>query len=358
DFSDLFGTGTRDYKFPLSYTNPTGASCRINPDNAQQRLCTFRDGTIFDRNGVPFAGNVIPSTLFSPAGFKFLNAYPVPTETGFVNNYRRNRKEHYGRDGYAIKLDHKISENATIFGRYNKDKSVRIRDNNFPLGSSPNGLDQPSGFGAGEEFGNSRGLTLGGTYTFTPSIVNDARFAVNRVNIGINNPGINGSLGFNPQIAAATGFNQINICAQCEGQVLIGVVEPNTSLEFVGDGGPFYFLSNNFAFADAVTVVHGAHTMKFGGDYRIRQNSNFDGGRNGGIKGNVQYGTSAGGFVSGNYFAIGPQDTGSAVANLLVGNTPGFVGRGTPGGPYFQSNKEIDFFAQDDWKARPDLTLN
>ena len=363
DFSELLGTGTQRFAFPTTYTNPTGAPCSAgvsdNGENPNLLYCGFRTGTIFNRQGVPFAGNIIPSTLFSPAGFKFLNAYPVPTESGFVNNYRRNRKEKYNRDGYAVKIDHKISETATIFGRYNKDKSVRTRDNNFPLGSSPNGLDQPSGFGAGEEFGNSRGLTLGGTYTFTPSIVNDARFAVNRVNIGINNPGINGALGFDPQIAAKNGFNQINICAQCEGQVLIGVVEASgSSLEFVGDGGPFYFLSNNFAFADAVTVVHGAHTMKLGGDFRVRQNSNFDGGRNGGIKGQVQYGTSAGGFVAGNYNTIGANDAGSGIANLLIGNTPGFVGRGTPGGPYFQSNREYDFFAQDDWKARSDLTLN
>jgi outer membrane receptor protein involved in Fe transport len=34
------------------------------------------------------------------------------------------------------------------------------------------------------------------------------------------------------------------------------------------------------------------------------------------------------------------------------------VGRGDPGGPYYQSNKEIAFFVQDDWKVNPDLTLN
>src|SRR6185436_19125480 len=35
-----------------------------------------------------------------------------------------------------------------------------------------------------------------------------------------------------------------------------------------------------------------------------------------------------------------------------------FVGRGDPGGPYFQSSKEIAFFVQDDWKVNPNLTLN
>src|SRR5205823_1228651 len=62
NFSELFGTGTQEFPFALGYTNPTGASCRINPSNSQQRLCTFRAGQIFDRNGVHFAGNIIPSS--------------------------------------------------------------------------------------------------------------------------------------------------------------------------------------------------------------------------------------------------------------------------------------------------------
>ena len=77
-------------------------------------------------------------------------------------------------------------------------------------------------------------------------------------------------------------------------------------------------------------------------------NRYYDGGRNGGTKGNTQYGTTGGGFVSGNYNGIGPNDTGSSLGNFLLGYRPGFVTRGDPGGPDFLSNKEIAFFVQDD----------
>lgn len=352
DFGELLQPGTtRDYR------------------RANGTTITAPRGTVFCATGNPAPGNDIRNCGqgLSPAGLATLAAYPLPTEAGFENNFRRNRKEKYNRDGWGLRFDHRFTESNSLFGAYSKDKSVRLRDNNFPVGSSPNGNDMPSGFGAGEEFGNSRGIRLGDTHVFSPTVINEARFGATRVEIGINNPGINGALGFNPNISASLGHRNVNICGECEGIVLLGIEEllngnrDGGQLEFVGDGGPFYFLSNNFSFADGLTWVRGDHVLKFGGDFRVRQNSNFDGGRNGGMKGNVQYGTSVGGFLAGNYGGqqiIGPDDSGSGIANFLLGYDPAFITRGTPGGPYFQSNRELSFFGQDDWKASSSLTLN
>ena len=317
-------------------------------------------GTIFDPQGNPIPGNTLVNCAtcgaFSLYGQNLLSAYPLPTEPGLVNNYRRNRAERSNVDSWDVKIDHKITDNNTIFGRYSRSKNSRIRDNNFP--DSPTGNILPSGFGAGDEFGNSRGLTLGDTHIFTPTLVNDLRVGWTKVQIGINNPGINGALGINPNIDATLGSQGINDCGTCEGIILLGIVDPTISQEFVGDGGPFYFLSNNYNFADTVTLVKGNSIFKFGTDLRDRRNTNFDGGRNGGTKGQYQYGTSAGGFVAGNYTGIGSNDTGNAVANFLLGYQPGFLGRGTPGGPFTLQSAELAFFVQDDWKVSPDLTLN
>jgi Carboxypeptidase regulatory-like domain/TonB dependent receptor len=323
-------------------------------------------GTIFAPNGTPIPGNDLrncPSCgPFSPFALAYINAFPLPNLAGAGRNFQTNRKEHAVVDSYDIRIDHKITDKNTLFGRYSKSSTARARDNFFPLGTSPNGNDLPAGPSAGDEFGDAKGFTMNDTHIFSPSIVNDARFGVTRVQIGIFNTGVNGTGGFSPTVSANLGAPNINISPNTSGIVLVGIVDGLTNedraTEFTGDGGPFYFLSNNFHFADAVTVVKGNSTYKFGGDYRIRQNSNYDGGRNGGTKGNYQYGTTNSGFVSGNYNGIGPNDTGSSLANFLLGYRPGFVGRGDPGGPYFQSNKEMAFFVQDDWKVNPDLTLN
>jgi carboxypeptidase family protein len=350
DFSELLQPGN-----PHVYTTTRGP-------------ITAPTGTVFCANAFPALRNDIRNCgqPLSRAALNILQAYPLPTLTSRIfDNYATNRKEKYDRNTFGVRADHRINQSDQIFFAISRDNSSRARDNNFPLGTSPNGNDLPSGFGAGDEFGNSRGLRLGETHTFSPTLINDARFGATRVEIGIFNTGVNGALGFNPNISANLGIPNINICGECTGVVLLGVEEPfqngrQNQLEFIGDGGPFYFKSNNFSFADALTWVKGAHTYKFGGDIRLRQNSNFDGGRAGGMKGNWQFGTGAGGFIAGNYggIPIGPQDSGSGAANMLLGYSPAFVTRGTPGTPPFLSNKELAFFGQDDWKVNSKLTLN
>src|ERR1041385_4916771 len=323
-------------------------------------------GTVFCANAFPAPGNDIRNCgqPLSQAGLNVLQAYPLPNVTGRIfDNYATNRKEHYIRNGFGARVDHNLNQANTLFFAYSRDNSGRARDNNFPIGSSPTGNDLPSGFGAGNEFGNSRGVRLGETHTFSPTVINDARIGVTRVEVGIFNTGVGGALGFSTNISSQLGIRGANICGECTGSILLGIEEPfqngrQNQLEFIGDGGPFYLKSNNWSFADALTWVRGTGTFKFGGDLRIRQNTNFDAGRAGAIKGQYQYGTGAGGFLAGNFSGVlvGPQDSGSGAANMLLGYDPAFVRRGQPGTPPFLSNKELSFFGEDDWKVNPTLT--
>src|SRR6185503_4483288 len=158
DFSELLRPGT-------SQTFNTINGPRVAPI-----------GTVFCATGNPAAGNDIRNCgqTLSTTALNILQAYPLPTVTTRIfDNFATNRKEKYNRDGYGFRFDHAFSGSDSVFFAYSKDKSSRARDNNFPIGTSPTGNDLPSGFGAGNEFGNSRGLRLGETHTFSPSVINE-----------------------------------------------------------------------------------------------------------------------------------------------------------------------------------------
>lgn len=329
-------------------------------------------GTIFAPNGTPIPGNDLrncPSCGgFSNFARNFVNAFPLPTFNTIGENYTVNRVLRPEQDVYDVRIDHKISDSNNLFARYSRLRQERVADNFFPLGSSPNGFDLPAGPSAGNIVGNTRAAVIGDVQNFGSNIVNDFRFGFTRVEIGILNTGVFGTGGFDENISALLGANNVNTSQNNTGIVLLGIVDQigggDRAVEFTGDGGPFLFRSNNFNLANAVTVVKGNSVFKFGFDGRVRQNANTDGGRTGGFKGNVQYGTSQrqtndnSGFANFAYNGIGPNDTGSALANFLLGYNPGIVTRGTQGTQALLSSKEIAFFVQDDWKATQNLTLN
>src|SRR6185369_3573009 len=143
----------------------------------------------------------------------------------------------------------------------------------------------------------------------------------------------------------------------------------------------FRVKSKNPYFADSVTVVHGQHVSKFGGEVRLRYLETIDGGRSGFLKGNMQYADDAPAFnpltpgqvcpvastrivdgvtncyVDANGVPYG--GTANAQANELM-SLPAFqVDRGKVfGGPFNLRTQEFGFFVQDDWKVTPKLTVN
>ncbi len=129
-----------------------------------------------------------------------------------------------------------------------------------------------------------------------------------------------------------------------------------------GEGWLSVFDQHSYEFGATVTYLHNQHQMKFGFSMqhpRLYQDNDQD---NGGI-------SFSGAFSTGLYGVSAPNDTGSALADMLMGYADGTSNNGrSPGSSIgFQqtgillendSTWSDSFFAQDQWKITPRVTLS
>jgi Carboxypeptidase regulatory-like domain/TonB dependent receptor len=385
-FFDYLGQ-RNNLPFPASSTVPTAGSRNgvftgfANHDCDGDGSTTGpNDGPVCNPfTGTAFAGATIPSNLISPISKKLFNLFPLPTKNVFDPNQgnfnfftQRANKERI--NNYEIKVDHKLTTNNSLSGRFNDQQLKTNRANLLP------GLPT-AGFGAGDELGNTRQVSVTDTHTFSPTVLNEFRFGLTQINISILNCGVGGACGTSATFANDIGYPNANdgSLAASGGPGLGNFGSGFT--EYLGDGGLFQVKSKNPYFADSLTIVHGTHVTKAGGEMRLRYLNTIDGGRSGFLKGNMQYADDAPAFnpltagqvcpaastrivggvtncyVDANGVPYG--GTSNAQANELM-SLPAFqVDRGKVfGGPFNLRTQEYGFFVQDDWKVNQKLTLN
>jgi hypothetical protein len=381
-FFDYLG-GRNNLPTPLSSTVPTadvrqgifGTTYTSTRDCGRGIVGVICDPT----TGLPFAGATIPANRISIPARNFFNLFPLPTFNRlnpgeFDNNFFSQRDVAEKIDNFDIKLDARLSSNNSLSGRYSFQNNSNIRGSYFP--------QVPAGFGAGDEVNNTRQIVISDTHTFSPTVLNEFRFGYTKINIGILNCAVGGACGISETFSADIGVpNSNNGTFEQSGSILTGGFG-NGFVEFAGDGGPFIVNSKNPYFADTLTVITGKHSLKFGGELRLRYLETIDGGRTGGLKGNLAFAdngpatgtnltcplasqapgfnaaTGAGCFVDANGIAFG--GTGLAIANILDNRTASLQAfRGSvPGGAFNLRQHELGLFVQDDWKVNDNLTLN
>jgi hypothetical protein len=329
DFSELLaGAGPAN--------NPTGLSAPIT-------VLDPTTGTQFMGNGSQ--PNVIPASRINPAGQNYLKLFPEPncdhTKNSacdsILNNYTNAANIIENWNDFDIRADYVVNERNSLFGRFSRGRVDQVHTTFFP------GVPSCAGFGCGTNFNHPYGASIGLTSTLSTTLINEARAGFARTYYGFLNP-----------------FNNIDFCTQagivnCNtsslgGIALIGAY--NSQLQYVGDGGPYLIPQTSPNYSDSLTWIKGKHTMKFGGNI-IRRELNLFRGNN--AKGYFQFaGNGSGGCCLG---GKGHTNTGYEASDALAGFMDAYS-HGVPFGAVGTRSWENGFFAQDDYRVNPRLTLN
>jgi len=324
-FIDYQGTRIRN---PLTFVSsiPT----------LEERVGNFSaagEPTIYDRTtGLPFPGNIIPADRINATSQAYANLYPTP-QSGQGNNFTISPTERDRIDQGDIRLDYNASRRDQVFIRYSKSGRTDIRP--APLPGLANGGNSSTGVGNEDTDGAAIGLT----HTFTPKIINELRVGFNYVHIRRGVPEDGNKLPpAELRIAGVPDDARVNGLTLFSPSGFRRLGDPNFAPTILG--------SQERQITDGLSLVRGAHTVKFGGEIRWGE-FNIS-----------QEASPRGRFSFNGDFTRNPVDDsgGSSIADMLLGlpisaNISTVIAMGN-------RQHVPSLFVQDDWKVNRRLTLN
>jgi hypothetical protein len=310
-FFDYEGTRLRRAS---TFTNPVPTAAMRSGD-----FSAIKTPIVDPRSGQPFTGNIIPADRISSQSAFFLPLYPTANTGAGTFNYVPNRSN--DGDKFDIRIDHHFSAADTLSSSYSMNMAETFNPGSF----AANG-------GVTQENRRQR-FSLSETHTFSPAVVNELRLNYVRMRfnnfpqgLGTNYTVQSGIGGFEDQSAQFPGFPGLNIT---------GFLGFNANAF-----SPIKFRDNKYEITNSVSWGWGAHQFKFGVLLRQYDTNTTNAAR------------SRGDFTfNGTY-------TGNSFADFLLG-TPFQGSRTFPRNTFgIHPLRNEHFFAQDDWKVTPNITLN
>ncbi len=242
------------------------------------------------------------------------------------------------------KVDFKINDNNSISARYAFGQS----DQAFPLGSL-GGYGSGSRLASFEQISPTRVQVVSVNWltSFSSSKVNEVRFGYSRFRTS-----------FNSADATSGNANYVDPTAlgldMGTNHVGLPEIDFNGDLENLGATSysvPRGRTSETFQALDNFTIIHGHHTIKFGGEYHRYDVQSFnDNLERGLLDVNTCY------YISSTSCpALSSDPIVNELANFYIGNIYGIADMGNT--QRFTFNNNLGFFGQDEFRLRPNLTV-
>ena len=302
------------------------AGVRAGDFTGWEPVCDPRTIIVSTGACTPFPGNRIPADRLDPIAQAFLTGVPLPNAGGQIQNLTSVEPQDKDVHQFSVRVDHRIGDTDQLFVRVSSFDADEVQ----PFGTSVQQEALVSGFGRTLDT-TAKNVGVSYTKAFGLNMFNELRFGYMTVdggqrsrNAGVDFAGQVGLLGVsrNPR---DVGFPQISTAG-----LFSTMGDPTT---FVSRENEHFELYNNFL------IDRGTHRYKVGGylfHLRFRP-LNAD--------------TARGAFT------YTGQWSGNAMADFLLGY-PTSARSGIGGGDENARTTWLHLYAQDDWRARRNLTIN
>jgi outer membrane receptor protein involved in Fe transport len=262
--------------------------------------------------GQPFAGGLIPPSRINPTSALLLERYVPLPNVNAANNFLQQFGTPFDSNQYTVRLDHEFGPNDRFMARYFATEA-----------SSFSASGRLPGFGRVMDY-TYKQLAAAHTHVFRPNLLNEARFGYYKFPAPASD-----TQRIDPR---SVGIAPMNDVPGLPGILVTGF------LGYGYTGNDYSDEQNNFQFADALTWVHGTHSMKFGAEYRYNM-------------------MMSSGVPFQGRFAFNGQYTSDAFADFLLAAPNQIVVANGPAVIDMRASN-YNFFVQDDWKVSRRLTLN
>ena len=289
----------------------------------------------------PFAGNKIPISRMSTIARTMVNTYLMPLAKQEVSgsttyNYVQRSPGTITNTAYSFRIDQNLGQKNKIWGFWSS------RENTDTGGNSNLPMPIQTCCGTVNQLGKL--LRAGWDWNVTPTVVNSLTIGGNRSNnINLSKATQMGT-DWDQQLGIANGFSNNFPVFEFYGNTFgsIGEAEHSTDID------------NVVALNDILHWQHGAHSFKFGGELQYHQYSWISqiGGTCSGNAGCLQFWDNQ--TASDEKFW--GQD-GNSFAAFLIGEAGLMSNLNDLHQPRWITHYGA-IFAQDDWKVKPNLTLN
>jgi len=293
----------------------------------------------------------LPAGTLDPVGRALVGLYPspnIPNAPCGGENYQQQVLRLIDTNSFVGRFDHRWGSKDSLFYRYSLSAESSLTPSGLPTGVPGYGTRRVDWF-------DQTGMDW--THIFTPTLLNEAKVGYNRWQYRWNNEDqgrdISQVLGL---MGAPTAYRDTGV--------------PNLSFsgyDGLGAAGtyPQFGAVNSFQYADTLTYIRGNHSFDFGADIRPIKRGNFfqdiearDAySFNGVATGSVVFAGLPLSAQAALLAACPPPRCGfgNGVADGLFGLPTNWI-RGSSG--YISgTGTEYDFFAQDRWKIRRNLTM-